>query len=53
MRKQIVGAREMVFLISPVRGRRADLTGEMNVGRVKSSGLSCRFILKWGKLRFA
>ena len=26
MRKQIVGAREMVFLISPVRGRRADLT---------------------------
>ena len=29
MRKQIVGAREMVFLISPVRGRRADLTGAM------------------------
>ena len=27
MRKQVVGAREMVFLISPVRGRRADLTG--------------------------
>ena len=30
MRKQIVGAREMVFLISPVRGRRADLTGAVN-----------------------
>ncbi|HRU18226.1 MAG TPA: hypothetical protein P5070_10295 [Bacteroidia bacterium] len=29
MRKQVVGAREMVFLISPVRGRRADLTGAM------------------------
>jgi hypothetical protein len=27
MRKQVVGAREMVFLTSPVRGRRADLTG--------------------------
>ena len=27
MRKQVVSTREMVFLISPVRGRRADLTG--------------------------
>ena len=46
MRKQIVGAREMVFLISPVRGRRADLTGASLINFLMAIPLSLKTFTK-------